>query len=347
MGTRMSRGAARPADVFPVVAKVLLIAALVEFVLLRVVNRATGHLSPSFRELMGGLALAGITAYYVVLSLSALLILIAAWNRWRADFRLSVLLVAWTLITFGALIAGPSLMAFLLPASLAFGVMVVLVVRRLRSPLASDDVSRSASWARLLAFGSRAYPVMLLATYSMVFVLYWGRLAPSSIGGQDVGIAAYGVGEIFAISAAVLAPFYVPDRPRRNPFVLAVAAGGLVSLLWLGRPDILALVAFWSVGFQMYLAAPFYVAAAAALVYALAASFRNPKTGYLFHGLFLVALAGRMLNDVYTIHLALVGVLLLLTPRDYPMALPRSVARAPPLPGESGTAAHQSVEVRM
>lgn len=347
MGTRKLRPAARPADAFRLTAGVLLVAVVVEFVLLRVVNRATGHLSTSVRDLIEGLALAGFAAYYVVLFLSMLLMLLAAWIRWRHDPRLSVLLVAWTIIAIGALIAGPTLATFVLLASLTFATTAFLVLRRVRSPLSADETSPASPWRHLLRFGSWSFPVLLLSTYASVLILQLSRLAPLPSGLEEPGIAAYGLGEVFAIGAALVAPFYVAVRPRRGALVFAIGVGVLASLVLLYRPDILALAAFWSVGLQMYLAVPVYAVAAAALAYALASSFRNPKTGYLFHGLLLVALAGRMLNDAYAVQLAMVAALLVLMPRDFSMVLHRPGARPVPEPEGSGSPAHHPVEVRV
>lgn len=308
---------------------VLLVAGAVEFVLLRIVNRVAGHLPGGAQALVGGnLVLAGTAAYNLAYLAGALALAICAWLLWRRDAVLALLLAAWVPALAAAQILDASSAPGIVFADLvAVAVLVLLATRSLRAPVVPPATLASPRLRRALGYGARAFPLAVAATFLSALYLHVGdALAPAGLG-WPARVEVFAVAEAWGVAAALLAPLAVGLRRDWATIATASAAALVVGVWAVVRPAILPLVAFWSLGFQMTLPWPLYIAGVAAMAYALGTAFRaRRETGLLFAGLLLVVLAGRMLADLYLVQMAVVGFLFLTTPRP----LAASVATTSP-----------------
>ena len=302
-------------------------AALVEFLLLRVVNRATGHLPGGLQAVASGLVFAGTGAYNLAYLSAAVLLGILGWLLRGQDRILSSLLIAWVASLFAAQALGSTLVASKVGAVSVAGVLLVyFLFRSLRTRI----VRVPSALGRFAPSVGRAFPILIVAVFLSALFLHAGDALSASGLGVPARVEVFAAAEVLGIAAAFLAPLYIGGPVRRASLVTAALAVGVLAVPLAVRPDIVPLISFWSLGFQMSLPMPLYVGAASCLAYALAQAYQDRRgTGYLVHGLLLALLAGRMLADLYLVQLALVGVLFLTISKPFPEAAPHPSAAIP------------------
>lgn len=278
----------------------LLLAALAEFLCLRLVLRFGQALPPSeeLGRVFTGVAQAGLLALNLAVLLGIFVLTGVARERLgqpRLINRMS-----------GALL----LAAGVGSAAMAFGVSAPPLVQ------ATPVLSLAAIAASLAAIGAAWRTVwpwsgLALAAYVLLTVHFAGQ-GPSAT--LPSSVAAYFGGEILATAAALaLVPLLRPAWSWRRAVAVSVPAAALAVGLWV-RPWTVASLSVWTLGFTVVLPGPIYAVALAGYLYALASLFRgNPTERRFALALAFVGLAGLKLDFSYFTLLALIGVGLLPT----------------------------------
>jgi|GEM_PF-3233558 len=316
--TYLDAGSARTryANLLPVFVKLLMISALVEFIILRGLNRMA-DLYPWWMK-RGGTAIMvfmGNIAYNLAFITSITVVLIIAYVFWNKEKRLSLFLLIWVTVLIGVSVIGSWIELIVLLGSItAILLLFTLVMRKSHRIFFSQghetlDTEASGKIHRgaLLLF----FLFILIAYLSALYLHIGNDLA--NLGLSPPGrTGVYGIGEVFAVASAFLALVAFWRRPRLVDLVLpTIVVGGMLTFAFL-RSDILPLVTMWSLGFQFYLFLPIYIGALWCYLLTLFLLVRSKgRRKYLVPGLLLIAISGHMLNDFYLIQMAMVGVLLL------------------------------------
>ena len=298
-------------------AVVLVAATAAEFLLLRVLNRAADRV----RDLAGAFVVGGTLAMNLALLTAFVLLLAVAAYLWVKDRIVSVLLVAQALSAIVALVSGGVLATALASGLLAAAVLVVLGARAVRGCTPSPGTR----WR--WALGPAPLLLLVLGAFLAGLYLHLGDAAGTVGLGPPGRVEVFALGEALAVGAALAAA--VAFRAKPDAWNVGVpTAVVLVALApTLLRPDLAPLIAFWSLGFQMSLPLPLYFAALWALVFAIVNAARHGVSPAAAYGLVLVALAGRMLNDLYSVEIAVAGVLFLSLDADLALVPLRLGAR--------------------
>jgi hypothetical protein len=307
----------------PSAARWLVVAVAAEFVILRIVNRVTGLFPAWVREgLAVDLVLLGTFAYNVAFAISAVLLAFVGAILVRRSDLLGYAILLWLPLLFVAQSLGPLEPAVIVAADLyAASILAWLVLRSTRetwSERAPVGPTRREAISVTLRF---AFPVLVLAAYLGALYLRAGdALATRGLdlpGRPD----AYRAAEGFALAAALVAPAWAVTKVIPRRLVLPGLAVGVLAAVTLRRPDLLPLIGFWSLGFQIVLPFGVYLVALGTFVYALVEA-RASRRAYLVYGLLLVFLGGRLLADYYFLELALVAVAFLSLERGLPTEAP-------------------------
>ncbi len=304
------------ADLLPTTVKIVVASAVLEFLLLRVLNRMSDRYPDWMRgALSDGVFFGGIVAFNLAFIASILVVLAIASLMWERGRGLSLLLLMWIPMLLGAQILGSGATGMIvLSGVLVSLILFTAITRRVRLSWGERGPSAQSSEARgkWLHLAMPVFLAFLLATYLTAFYLHTGD-AMANLGIDPPSRAVvYAAGEATALGAALLAPLAFWRRPEMKVVLLPTAAALAFAAFALSRPDILPLITFWSMGFQLHLSLPLYVVAIWCYVFAAANLTKGVGWGsYILPGLLLIALGGRMLNDFYLIQMALVGVLAL------------------------------------
>jgi len=308
-------------DILPSTAKVLVVSLVAEFVLLRILNRISDRF-PSWMkgEIASDMVFIGSVAYNFAYFASIFIMIIVARNLWTKERVTSCLMIVWVPALLLAQILWPSFpSAVLVTGFLAVAIFLVLVARGVANyePTPFDDTSRTIRWLLGSKFAFVSFLVLALGTYLAALYLHLGDALNNFGWGPPNRAEVYGGGEILALTAAYMTIFAFWRKPDLRNLSISTAAVALLLIPFLLRPDILSLVAFWSLGFQLLPFYPLYLAAVWSYVFALVnVASRGLEENYLLHGLLLIALVGRMLSDFYSIQLAIVGLLFVSLSQD-------------------------------
>jgi len=331
----ISRGAAWSRSALPVAAKALVVLAIVEFVLLRVVNRMSGAFPAWMRgEVSSDLVLAGSFAYNGAYLLSLVLIVLVAILVWARDAPFATLLLMWApAVLLAQAFASGSVAVVALAGLVGAAVLVATVVRALRdSPAAfpgPGPARRVPFLGSRLAF--RAFLVLVLGTFLAGLYLHVGDAFANLGGSPPARTEVYAAGEILGVLAAVVASLAFWRPPNRWNLGLAASGVLIVAAPAIARPELLPLIGYWSVGFRVDLFFPLYLIAAGAFLFAVANVWRSgPRSRYLLYGLVLILLAGRQLPDFYAVQLAVSGLLFLGITHELPTGAPARPSRGDP-----------------
>ncbi|HKZ90248.1 MAG TPA: hypothetical protein VJ300_08340 [Thermoplasmata archaeon] len=313
METRRPQHAAWSDSLVPTAARLLVVAVLVEFLLLRVLNRVTGQFPAWAREQVSvDLVLLGTLAYNFAYILGALLLAAAGHRLLRDSDPLGYALVLWIPVLVAAHLLGSSWAGAVVAADLyAAALLAFFLVRALRAWARSVRATVPGKWpAWVFAFGPPGFIALVFAAYASSLYLRTGdalaALGPSLPGRADV----YRIGEGFALAGAIVAPLAVRARPRARALLVPGLAVGLLAIASVARPDLLPLIGFWSLGFQIVLPMGLYLVGLGAFLLAVLGA-KGSRQPYLFQGLLLVFLGGRLLADFYFVQLAVVALLFL------------------------------------
>lgn len=311
-----SRSADWPTDLVPRAGRLLVVLVAAEFLLLRVLNRLSGALPEGLRGTAGsGFAFLGTAAYDAAFLLSVLLVALVARILMRSAVHLAALAFTWVAALAAVSLLGPASPGTIVLADLvAVGLLVLVAVRGLRAGIGLG------AGAPLRLFGRAVDPRVtfrfflgaVLAADLASFYLRIGD-ALANLGWSPPGrTEAFVAGEALALLAAYFAALAFVRRPRRwNVFLPAVAVLLLAGYAR-ARPDLLPLVAFWSLGFRMDLFFPLYLGAVAAFMFAVVNAWRGlGASRYGLWGLLLLGLNGRLLADLYSVQIAVVSLLFL------------------------------------
>lgn len=328
----------RWAENLPVLAKLLTFSVLVEFVILRGVNRMT-HLFPGWMKgtFTTVILFTGNWAYDLAFIASALVGLFVAYLLFPREKVLALLIFIWFIALMGARFIWPEYGSLVLARSLMAALLIIfLMLRKIHRLILARNgggegeatlTGRYSKWR-----GKGVYPFFLLVLLAFLSSIYLHAGNSLSNLGWSLPRRAgvYGLGEVFAVAAAYLTPLAFWVGPRARDLVPPTLAAVVLSLFFFFRPDILPLMTMWSLGFQLYLPLPVYLGAIWCFVFALVLLFRDRLHGrYLIPGLLLVGLAGRMLNDLYLLQMALAGALFLTLAPDLAAASPENANGCP------------------
>jgi len=340
---RASRDAGWLDELLPVAGTLVVGLATVEFLLLRLLNRVSGTFPVWMRgEAAQDIVLAGTFAYNGAFLLSAFLVLAVGWRLAPKEPAIAGPLLAWVPALLAAQVLGRSD-----PAAILLAGLVALAC--LLAPIGRHLARRPGRWrvrspsGHVFVGSGLAFSLFLLAaagTFLAAMYFQLGNVLANLAVGPPGRPEVYAAGEGLGLTTAVLAAAAFPGRPNRWNVGIPAVAGILVGAWFLVRPELPPLVAYWSIGFQVSLPVPLYLAALVALLYALANAWSmsmRPRT--LGYGLLLLALAGRQLADLYLVQLAIVSLMFL--------AMPEAVPHAADLVGVSADreAAHPEVHV--
>ncbi len=299
-------------------ASALVVVALVEFLLLRLLIRL-GPMLPARAEVAGlaqGAVFAGTAALNLAVILAiAGLFLVAALTPHR-------LLAGWVALTALAALAlklapGADVL-FIVYSGLALAAMVmVLVVAAARSVTGPDltglkdlsGLSFLLAGCFLAATVLGAYPVVAASAARLDWALPVAPFAPFA-------------GEALAVVVALLT--WAAYRPRwsRSAVVVATVLTALFLALALVRPWLVSTLAMWTVTFSLFLPFPVYALALGLFVYGVAALAQGDlDQRRQAYGLVLIALAGLKWDYSYLSLLSILGFMLL----TFDKLQPRSV----------------------
>ncbi|MGQ0797617.1 MAG: hypothetical protein ACT4OI_07135 [Methanobacteriota archaeon] len=325
METKPPRPAAWSDSLLPAATRFLVLAVAAEFLILRILNRMTGSFPAWAREQVAvDLVLVGTVAYNLGYLLSILVLAAVGDVLLRRSDRLGYAIVLWIPVLVAVHLLGASAPPIVVAADLFAAVLMAWLVlrdvRRQRTrPWAAATPRRHAVVAVHLA--RVAFPVLVLAAYAASLYLRAGD-ALATLGANGPARAeVYRIGETFAVAAAFVAPTLAGRRVAWRDLVVPIAAVGTLAALSAARPDILPLIGYWSLGFQVVLPFPVYLVAVGAFLYALVAAKGSGRV-HVANGLLVLFLAGRLLADFYFIELALVALVLLTLGDALPSAAP-------------------------
>lgn len=270
----------------------LVVAAGLEFILLRLFTRTAIHL-PNVQELSPGytvLAEAGRLGYFAA---TVLLVLVLAGGAILTRGRDAK---AWSatagVMSFGVVAA----MAAADGVDAAVLAAVSLAAVLLTAPWAAAQVRHTGVAALALFAGA----FTLAALFALGQGMHSGALLQT-----DLLLAAESLALAFGIAAPLLT-----GRGDRVAVGVAAAAGLLVFGALLGNESTSKTLALWSVGLAGYFPAVLYGGAAAGLTYAIVTAWRTRRRA-LAVGLVLVLLGGIGLHSTYQTGLVLAGLLAL------------------------------------
>lgn len=302
---------ARPvltADGLRQITTALLVAALAETLLLRIVTRIGVHLpkDPALTDTFRAASFLGSLAFNFA-SLLAIVLAVLVLGSIVPRIRNSVERAAFAGLSLAMLAGlGLSLVTGAPTADALFGVAVALLVGLIGLALAGErDSSPGARLALALmvaAYFSYQYYVLAHLFYR---ILDYGAVPPLSV-------TILRVGEVLTVAAAV-AVFIAWGLPRwRWVGTAGLAAVGAVLfaliLAGLSPASTMAILALWTTGLSLFLPFPVYLVALALYLLTLVACWRSGDAFWLAAGLLLVLVAGYMPEATYQHLLLLLGV---------------------------------------
>ncbi len=308
-----SPGAVSPADYLPLAGKILLLAVAAEFLLLRGINRMTGQV-PSWarEEIAQGLVFLGTVSYNLGYVASIATLVVVGYILFQREDRLTPMILVWIAALIVGQFLGPAIPAAIVAAGLLAAILMAtlavrVILRVLRAQGSASVGAGGLHPARRVFFP--AFLVLLVGTYFTGLYLHLGDALAAMGLGPPARPDVYRTGEALALATAFLAPSVAWVRPNRKNVILPATALLVFAAATAARPDLVPLIGFWSLGFQLFLPLELYFAALAVYLYAFASAATSmDRFGYRFHGLFLIFLGGRFVPDFYFIGLALIGV---------------------------------------
>lgn len=314
METQPPRPVAWSDSLLPAATRLLVLAVAAEFLVLRILNRMTGSFPAWAREQVAvDLVLVGTVAYNFAYLLSILVLAAVGHLLLRRSEPLGYAVVLWIPVLVAAHLLGASSPSVVVAADLFAGsLMAWLVMRGVRR---ERTTSSSPATPRPQPLGTVrvarvAFPVLVLAAYLASLYLRAGDALATLGADAPARAEAYRIGETFALAAALVAPALVVRRVAWRDLVLPGAVVGVLVTVSVARPDLIPLIGYWSLGFQVVLPFPVYLVAVGTFLYALGVA-RGFGRVHLANGLLVLFLAGRLLADFYFIELALVALVLL------------------------------------
>lgn len=273
------------------------VAALIEFVLLRLLLRGGAFAPPGavMNAIFDFLLQVGLAALnFSFLAAGVALALVAFLLLRGGTIRKWVALLIWSLLAVGILL--PLLLHSAMPLLYHALSMAIVVPLLLLFP-------RKRSWDFLAACTIGA---ALGATY-----YFQASLSASALGiFLPWSTEIFSVGEILAVTA----PFLFLLGRHWRPWLVPLAALPVIIYLLASQSAFVSLVAVWTVYFTLFLPAPIYALALGAYTYDLGDLLYGKPQRWMGIGLLLIALAGRMFQVTYLAQLSLLGLILLVLP---------------------------------
>ncbi|MBI5379245.1 MAG: hypothetical protein HZA23_03725 [Nitrospirae bacterium] len=284
----------------------LLVAALLELLLNRIVTRLGMHIpaealsNPAVVAAYSVLSMIGLIAFNVASVLAAvlLLVLIVQWRREEQNTRSSLGLV---------LIAG----------LLAIGLLPVLLSVDPRIDRAFEIITL-LTMGFLMVVGLCRGRSFIVAWGALFFCYYYYRFA-QVLEFLPGGMEAFRLGEAFWVLGGLLAYHAVSGEGRKRSvlplFLLAGTTAGWLAFTVLGGATVArlestpAILAIWSLGLTLYLPLPLYLTAAVLYAVAMARLYREGSPAA--HGIAFLLIAGYTLLLTYQVILAVLGMALL------------------------------------
>ncbi len=280
----------------PLLLTVTVVAALVEFFLLRILLRG-GAFAPQgetidlvFEVLMTvglvGLAVGGLTSALCLLTIAVLV--------WRPGplKGLTVLIVSVLALSALFVLLAESVLLLLYPlVALAMLALLIFLHPRKRS----WDFAGAAAAA--VAIGTTLYALAATNAASVGWELEYA---------QEV----FSAGEIVVIAVPIL---FIFGR-RWRPWAAAAGIAAGAAFYSVSLSPYVPLVSAWTIYVTYFLPTPVYAVALGALVYCLADMLADSSQRWMGYGLLLVALAGRAFESTYLAQLSLLGAILLILP---------------------------------
>ena len=241
----MRRSAASAAELLPWATGGLVTAVVAEFLLLRVVNRMADRV-PGLRGDAGlGVLFAGTAAMNLALLLGMGFLAAVAVILWERSRVLAALALA-AAVTLGlAQLSGAAILVLL----------AVVAVAVLLATVGGQAVLRALREGRK-GLPQAAFLALTLGTFLAAAYLRAGDHAAALGGGPPARTGLYGAGEVLAVLTAIAAA--VAFRAPVSRWNLLIPAGtvAVAAVAFSLRPELVPLIAFWSVGFQMSLPIP-------------------------------------------------------------------------------------------
>ncbi|TAK20735.1 MAG: hypothetical protein EPO26_17075 [Chloroflexota bacterium] len=292
------------------------VAALVEFLALRVVTRVgeflpgDGWNGPLFATMYLGLAALNVAAIA-----AALAALVVAWSLISGAMparALGATIVTAVGLNVVASLPGADVPVWLRAAATLAALLSMAIAIR-PNVLAGVPGLAKGVWARAFAINATepARPTIALfagAPIRLAIAATGLALIPGLVaetGNTASAGLVHAVIEALAVGAALAAPLALSRRPGRGAIVAGFVAAALLLAIILGRPTTASSFAMWSFSFALWLPAPVYALAAGTLVVSLVDGLRRAETRRLALALALVALAGIRPEATYPALLAL------------------------------------------
>ena len=281
--------------------KILVPFVILEFILLRILNRMGAVLPKSefVKTMIQWLVFIGEIALNMAFLLSIFaLILIALILAKKGNFIAGVSSVIFSVILIGLLfyvIPNGIIILVYNILSLSLFVLVTILLRR-------ENYDKF---------------IFLLSITFAYFCSYYFIIA-SSVTSLSIGLSLplaseiFSVGELLTLVGAIFA--FVVFKPKRNMFAAITASALTMGFIVASRGVWLSLLSTWSLYFTLHLPILVYAIALWLYVYVVVDLFKRAKQRQMAYGLLLIALGGRMLQITYFNQLALLGFLLLSLP---------------------------------
>lgn len=286
----------RAADLLPFFVSLAVIAAVLEFVFLRLLLRGGGFApaGEALDRLFALLRTGGLASLTAALLASGVALALVAYLLWRTRGPARVL---------------ATLLGLLLLATLLLSVLQRPVVHLAYQLLAMAALGALLYLRRGWRTWDLAAACVLVAAVGTTYYLQ-ASLALASLGvSLPLPNTVFRYGEGLAVAAPLLLLPGRRWRPRLLPLALLPAAAFLLA----AQSAMLPLVAAWTLYFTLFLPAPLYAAALAAFVYDLGDLLQEAPR-WMGLGLLLLALGGRVFQTTYLVQLSLLGLLLFLLP---------------------------------
>ncbi len=280
----------------PFLVTVTAAAALVEFILLRLLLRG-GAFAPAGEIITLAfeiLQTVGLIGFYAAAITSGLVLLVVAILIWRPGPRRGLTILILSVLALAALFA--ILRETILIVLYPFAIMATLALLLLLHP-------RKRSWdfagaaAAVVAIGTNLYLLAATNAAGLGWELEYA---------QEV----FDAGEYFAVATPIL--FILGRRWRPWAAIAGIAAAALFYAFALN--PLVPLIVAWTIYLTYFLPIAVYAVALGALVYCLGDMITDPSQRWLGYGLLLVAIAGRLDQTTYLAQLSLLGGLLLILP---------------------------------
>jgi hypothetical protein len=308
-------------ELLPQFAKILVIFAFLEFVILRILNRMSDRYPDWMKgDIAQGIIFVGNVAYNLAFIASILVVVLMAAYVWDRKRYLSIIAFMWIIILLGVQILGSDItLAVIIGGVFAALLLVFSVMQRLFESVYQLRFSElliklknnlpSAAFLLLILF--------VLATYLAALYLHIGDALANQGWDLPNRLGVYNIAEVFAIFFAYLAPIAYWRGFNKLNLIPPLVGALIFALFALLRSDIVPLVTWWSLGFRFHLFLPLYLLALFCYLFALTNLIRShDHGGYIVPGLILIFLGGRNLHNFYFIQLAIVGVLFLVLVKD-------------------------------